>query len=103
MDLSLICELSAPTGSDQERVQRTFWEAVEQIELADRLGYRTVCFRKVDDSYMTFEWDDFALGRSRFDYLPPLHRLVAAVRHRALDRSPLGRRLARRSRRRGQV
>ena len=44
MDLSLIYELSAPTGSDQDRVHRTFWEAVEQIELADRLGYRTVWF-----------------------------------------------------------
>jgi len=71
-------------------------------ELEAVLGYRTVCFRKLDSSYMSFEWDDFALGRSRFDYLPPLPRLVAAARHRILDRSPLQRLLRRRSERRGR-
>jgi hypothetical protein len=69
-------------------------------ELEEVLGYRTVCFRKLDSSFLTFEWDDFALGRSSFDYLPPLPRLAAAVRHRVLDRSLLQRLLRRRAERR---
>jgi hypothetical protein len=51
---------------------------------------------------MSFEWDDYALGRSRFDYLPPLPRTVASIRHRVLDRSPLQRLVRRRSQRRSR-
>ena len=71
-------------------------------ELEEVLGYRTVCFRKLDSSFMGFDWDDFELGRSRFDYLPPLPRLAASMRHRLLDRSPLAGLLRRRSERRSR-
>jgi methyltransferase family protein len=53
------------------------------------LGHRTACFRKLDDDYMTPEWDDYDLGRSRFDYLPPGRRLVGWLRHRVFERPPL--------------
>jgi Methyltransferase domain len=58
-------------------------------ELEAVLGHRTPCYRKLDDAPLRAEWDDFELGRVKFDYLPPAQRLVAALRYRILDRSPL--------------
>jgi Methyltransferase domain len=59
------------------------------------LGYRTPLFRKVAEDYMPAAWDDFALGRVHFDYLPPGRRLVAWTRNRLLDRTAVGRFLVR--------
>jgi hypothetical protein len=58
-------------------------------ELETVLGHRTPCFRKLDDEYLTFEWDDYDLGRPHFDYLPPGRRFVAWLRHRIFERPPL--------------
>lgn len=44
MDVSLHYELTAEDGSDDNLVQRLFTETVEQVQLADRLGFRTVWF-----------------------------------------------------------
>jgi alkanesulfonate monooxygenase SsuD/methylene tetrahydromethanopterin reductase-like flavin-dependent oxidoreductase (luciferase family) len=44
VDVSLIYELTAEDGSDDELVRRLFKETVEQVQLADRLGYRAVWF-----------------------------------------------------------
>ena len=53
------------------------------------LGHRTPCFRKTGEEILTFDWDDRALGRPRFDYLPPARRLVASARYWGIDRTPL--------------
>jgi hypothetical protein len=52
-------------------------------------GHRTPCFRKLTDPAVSFDWDDRALGRARFDYLPPARRLVASTRYWAIERTPL--------------
>ncbi|MCH8190531.1 MAG: LLM class flavin-dependent oxidoreductase [Chloroflexi bacterium] len=43
MDLSMIYELETSDGSD-EGVRRVYRECIEQVKLADELGYRTVWF-----------------------------------------------------------
>jgi hypothetical protein len=53
-------------------------------------GHRTPVFRKVAESALSFDWDDRALGRARFDYLPPGRRAVASARYRLLERTALG-------------
>jgi hypothetical protein len=53
-------------------------------------GHRTPVFRKLTDSALSFNWDDRALGRARFDYLPPKRRIAASARYRLLERTPLG-------------
>jgi hypothetical protein len=63
--------------------------------LEEVLGYRTPLFQKVADDFLPSAWDDFRLGHVSFDYLPPAERLVASARHRVLDRTALGRALAR--------
>lgn len=44
MDISLIYELTASDPHDGDVVCRLFQDTVEQVQLADRLGYRTVWF-----------------------------------------------------------
>jgi alkanesulfonate monooxygenase SsuD/methylene tetrahydromethanopterin reductase-like flavin-dependent oxidoreductase (luciferase family) len=44
VDVSLIYELTAKNGHDDANVQRLYKETIEQVQLADRLGYRTVWF-----------------------------------------------------------
>jgi alkanesulfonate monooxygenase SsuD/methylene tetrahydromethanopterin reductase-like flavin-dependent oxidoreductase (luciferase family) len=44
VDVSLIYELTASDPHDQAVVRRLYRETVEQVQLADRLGYRTVWF-----------------------------------------------------------
>ena len=44
MEVSLMYELTAEDGSDDELVRRLFKETIEQVQLADRLGYRRVWF-----------------------------------------------------------
>jgi hypothetical protein len=56
-------------------------------------GHRTPVFRKVAQAALSFDWDDRALGRARFDYLPPGRRVAAAARYRLLERTVLGRTL----------
>ena len=58
-------------------------------ELETVLGHRTPCFRKLDDEYLTFEWDDYDLGRAHFDYLPAPRRFAGWLRHRIFERPPL--------------
>ena len=58
-------------------------------ELEAVLGHRTPCFRKVREDVVSFDWDDRALGRARFDYLPPARRLTAAGRYWLIERTPL--------------
>ena len=58
-------------------------------------GHRTPVFRKVAEAALSFDWDDRALGRARFDYLPPRRRLAASARYRLLERTVLGRALPR--------
>jgi hypothetical protein len=55
-------------------------------ELETVLGHRTPCFRKLNEQYLTFEWDDYELGRPRFDYLPPARRAIGWLRHRIFER-----------------
>ncbi len=62
-------------------------------ELETVPGHRTPVFRKVSAEPLSFDWDDRALGRARFDYLPPKRRVAAAARYRLLERTPLGRTL----------
>jgi hypothetical protein len=57
-------------------------------ELETVLGHRTPCFRKLSDEYLTFEWDDYDLGRPHFDYLPAPRRFVGWLRHRIFERPP---------------
>jgi hypothetical protein len=38
---------------------------------------------------VSFDWDDRALGRARFDYLPPARRMVASARYWGIERTPL--------------
>jgi hypothetical protein len=52
-------------------------------------GHRTPCFRKLTDQSVSFDWDDRALGRPRFDDLPPARRLVASARYWTIERTPL--------------
>jgi Methyltransferase domain len=52
-------------------------------------GHRTPCFRKVSEEAVSFDWDDRALGRARFDYLPPARRLLASMRYWGIERTPL--------------
>jgi hypothetical protein len=52
-------------------------------------GHRTPCFRKLTDEPVSFDWDDRALGRARFDYLPPARRLMAEARYWGIERTPL--------------
>jgi hypothetical protein len=56
-------------------------------------GHRTPVFRKVAQAALSFDWDDRALGRARFDYLPPGRRVAAAARYRLLERTVVGRTL----------
>jgi len=58
-------------------------------ELEEVLGHRTPCFRKLTAEGISFDWDDRALGRARFDYLPPSRRSVAAARYWLIERTPL--------------
>jgi hypothetical protein len=62
-------------------------------ELETVPGHRTPVFRKLDDVPLSFDWDDRALGRARFDYLPPSRRVAASARYRLLERTALGRAL----------
>ena len=62
-------------------------------ELETVPGHRTPVFRKLDEVPLSFDWDDRALGRARFDYLPPARRVAASARYRLLERTPLGRTL----------
>lgn len=57
------------------------------------LGYRTVAFKKLGDE-ISMDWVGSRFDRHpRFNYLSPLPRLVAWLRHRLIDRSRLGQRL----------
>lgn len=58
-------------------------------ELESVLGHRTPCFRKLTTEAIGFDWDDRALGRARFDYLPPKRRSAAAARYWLIERTPL--------------
>ena len=58
-------------------------------ELKAVLGHRTPCFKKLNDAHLSFDWDDFALGRASFNYLPPHLRLVAWLRYLIFERPPL--------------
>jgi hypothetical protein len=58
-------------------------------------GHRTPVFRKVAQAALSFDWDDRALGRARFDYLPPARRAEAYARYYLLERTVLGRTLPR--------
>ena len=62
-------------------------------ELETVPGHRTPVFRKLHEVPLSFDWDDRALGRARFDYLPPTRRVAASARYRLLERTPLGRTL----------
>ena len=62
-------------------------------ELETVPGHRTPVFRKLGAEPLRFDWDDRALGRARFDYLPLGRRLAAAARYRLLERTALGRAL----------
>jgi hypothetical protein len=62
-------------------------------ELETVPGHRTPVFRKVGEAALSFDWDDRALGRARFDYLPAGRRLAASARYRLLERTVLGRTL----------
>ena len=42
MKLDLLYELQSPSTLDERSEYRTYWEAIEQIELADRVGFNTV-------------------------------------------------------------
>jgi hypothetical protein len=64
-------------------------------ELETVPGHRTPVFRKVQDAALSFDWDDHALGRARFDYLPPKRRAAASARYHLLERTPLARALPR--------
>ena len=64
-------------------------------ELETVPGHRTPVFRKLQEVPLSFDWDDHALGRARFDYLPPKRRVAASARYRLLERTPLGRALPR--------
>jgi hypothetical protein len=59
-------------------------------------GYRTLVVRKCSNDLPAYDWS----GRrgTRFDYLPPSRRLLAAARYRLLDRG-FGRRMVVRKRR----
>jgi len=59
-----------------------------QLEIVP--GHRTPVFRKLTDAAMSFNWDDHALGRVRFDYLPPRRRIAASARYRLLEPTALG-------------
>jgi hypothetical protein len=64
-------------------------------ELQTVPGHRTPVFRKVADAWVSFDWDDRALGRVRFDYLPPGRATIAYARHYVFERTPLQRTLPR--------
>jgi hypothetical protein len=81
----LVDDANQPTANLLSR----FLRKSPSWELETVLGHRTPCFRKRDDEYLTFEWDDYDLGRPRFDYLPPRRRAVAWLRHRIFERPPL--------------
>lgn len=66
-----------------------YLRASDAWQLVNVLGHRTPCFRKTEDQALTFDWDDRALGRARFDYLPPKDRIVAAARYWGIERTPL--------------
>jgi alkanesulfonate monooxygenase SsuD/methylene tetrahydromethanopterin reductase-like flavin-dependent oxidoreductase (luciferase family) len=44
VEVSLMYELTAEDGTNDELVRRLFQETIEQVQLADRLGYRRVWF-----------------------------------------------------------
>lgn len=83
----LVDDANQPTANLLAR----FLRASPSWDLAAVLGHRTPCFRKLDDEYLSFEWDDFELGRAHFDYLPPVRRAVGWLRHRIFERPPLAR------------
>jgi hypothetical protein len=64
-------------------------------ELETVPGHRTPVFRKTGESALSFDWDDRALGRARFDYLPPKRRAAAYARYHLLETTVLGRTLPR--------
>jgi hypothetical protein len=69
------------------------------------VGYRTPVFIKLDDEPPGAEshYKGGRFGRQvRFDYLPPHRRLVAWLRSRFIDRSPLAKLVRRRAVRRSQ-
>lgn len=66
-----------------------YLRASDAWELEVVPGHRTPCFRKLTDEPVSFDWDDRALGRARFDYLPPARRLGAEARYWMIERTPL--------------
>ncbi len=42
MKIDLLYEIQIPRPHDERSEYRAYWEAVEQIELADRMGFSTV-------------------------------------------------------------
>ena len=70
-----------------------YMRATAGWELETVPGHRTPVFRKLDEVPLSFDWDDHALGRARFDYLPPGRRVAASARYRLLERTALGRAL----------
>jgi hypothetical protein len=70
-----------------------YMRATSAWELETVPGHRTPVFRKLREEPLSFDWDDRALGRARFDYLPPGRRAAASARYHLLERTVLGRTL----------
>jgi Methyltransferase domain len=68
-----------------------YLRASDAWEMEGVVGHQTPCFRKLSDDWLEPAWDEEAVGRARFDYLPAGRRVKEASRHWLLKRSPFRR------------